>query len=67
MSMSSVLSVVGEICTQSCELLTYSKMSGRRDSTSSIESADSDVQLNLEGRRLNVAVVDWRDYHKNGR
>ena len=42
-------------------------MSSRRDSISSIESVDSDIIMNPEGRVLNDAVVEWRDYHRNGR
>ena len=42
-------------------------MGSRRDSTSSIESADSYVFTNPETRVLNDAIVEWRDYHGNGR
>ena len=42
-------------------------MGSRRDSVSSIESADSDIIMNPEGRVLNDAIVEWRDYHGNGR
>ena len=42
-------------------------MSGRRDSISSIESADSDIVMNPEGRVLNEAVQAFWDHHMNGR
>ena len=42
-------------------------MSRRRDSVSSIESADSDIIMNPEGRLLNEAVEEFWDYHMNGR
>ena len=49
-------------------------MDTRRDSitsidsaVSSIESADPYVFINPETRVLNDAIVEWRDYHGNGR
>ena len=42
-------------------------MSGRRDLISSIESIDSDIAMNPEGRALNQAVEAFYDHHMNGR